>query len=218
MAAHKKVSVAQAAKLLGISKEAVYNRIRRGSLKSVQKGGLKMVVLGDDELTLALKAGGEINLDDELASDETGELDVMGGEFIEYLKAQIDELKAQKALLEADKERLYQEKEQILNQSKNEISDIHKKSDERLLQFLSALSAKPLLAETIDVEPIEAKYSDKWLSLDEFLQGLSLDKKQHKKVRKRLLKQIGYSKHVVYKDGVILVRKDKNLSKLIGEI
>ncbi|BCX78672.1 helix-turn-helix domain-containing protein [Campylobacter sp. 19-13652] len=218
MAAHKKVSVAQAAKLLGISKEAVYNRIRRGSLKSVQKGGLKMVVLGDEELALALKSGNEINLNDELNSDEASEFGAVNGEFIEYLKAQIDELKAQKASLEADKERLYQEKEQILNQSKSEISAIHKKSDERLLQFLSALSAKPLLTDTIDVEPIEAKYSDKWLSLDEFLQGLSLDKKQAKKARKRLLKQVGYSKHVVYKDGLILIRKDKNLSKLIGEI
>lgn len=99
MAAHKKVSVAQAAKLLGISKEAVYNRIRRGSLKSVQKGGLKMVVLGDEELALALKSGNEINLNDELNSDEASEFGAVNGEFIEYLKAQIDELKAQKASL-----------------------------------------------------------------------------------------------------------------------
>lgn len=214
MQAHKKVSVAQAAKLLGISKEAVYNRIRRGSLKSVQKGGLKMVVLGDDELALAVKP-------DELNDVETDELKEHQGskdDFIEYLKSQIDELKSQKATLEADKDRLYLEKEQILIQSKAEINAIHKQSDDRLLQFLSALSSKPLLTETIDVEPIEAKYSDKWLGLDEFIQGLNLDKKQSKKIRKKLLKQVGYSKHIVYKDGLILVKKDKNLTKLIGEI
>ena len=41
----QKLSVSEAAEILGITKEAVYNRIRRGSLKSLEKDGQKFVIL-----------------------------------------------------------------------------------------------------------------------------------------------------------------------------
>ena len=37
----KKLTVIEAAKLLGVSKEAIYNRLRRGSLQSVIENGVK---------------------------------------------------------------------------------------------------------------------------------------------------------------------------------
>ena len=36
----KKVSIGEAAEILGISKEAVYNRIRRNSLRAEESGGV----------------------------------------------------------------------------------------------------------------------------------------------------------------------------------
>ena len=44
----QKLPVGQAAEILGITKEAVYNRIRRGSLKAVEKNGQKFVILNDE--------------------------------------------------------------------------------------------------------------------------------------------------------------------------
>ena len=44
----QKLSVSEAAEILGITKEAVYNRIRRGSLKSLEKDGQKFVILEKD--------------------------------------------------------------------------------------------------------------------------------------------------------------------------
>ena len=40
-----KVPVSEAAEILGVTKEAVYNRIRRGTLKTFEKDGVKYVVL-----------------------------------------------------------------------------------------------------------------------------------------------------------------------------
>ncbi len=41
----KKLTVVEAAKLLGVSKEAIYNRLRRGTLQSVVEEGVKYIVL-----------------------------------------------------------------------------------------------------------------------------------------------------------------------------
>ena len=39
-----KVPVSEAAEILGVTKEAVYNRIRRGTLKTFEKDGVKFYV------------------------------------------------------------------------------------------------------------------------------------------------------------------------------
>ena len=44
----KKVSIGEAAEILGISKEAVYNRIRRNSLRAEESGGVRYVLLDDE--------------------------------------------------------------------------------------------------------------------------------------------------------------------------
>ena len=201
MPSQKILSVAQAAELLGISKEAVYNRLRRGSLQSVQKNGVKMVIIQE------WQAGQEKIATEPTFNDQ--------GEFISYLKEQISELKAQNQQLLQDKEKLYNEKESIIIQSKNEIKQSHKERDERLLQFLSSFN-KPLIADTIDVEPIEQ--SQKWLSLSAFVNGLNLDKKKHKKITKKLIQQAGYSKYIKYQDGLILIRKNKELEKILKKV
>jgi len=38
-----KVPVSEAAEILGVTKEAVYNRIRRGTLKTFEKDGVKII-------------------------------------------------------------------------------------------------------------------------------------------------------------------------------
>ena len=44
----QKLAVNEAAEILGITKEAVYNRIRRGSLKTVIENGTKFVILDEE--------------------------------------------------------------------------------------------------------------------------------------------------------------------------
>lgn len=214
-----KVPVSEAAEILGVTKEAVYNRIRRGTLKTFEKDGVKYVVLDGYEPQAASKSAPKTSKSAKSSepkkSAKTGEFDVN-----EFLLSQISELKEQNQNLQADKERLFREKEQILLNNKTEIAQIYRERDEKLRGFLSMLE-RPLLARQngeyvapIDVEFVESKPENesKWMSLAEFLKSQNLSGKSLKKTQNKIIKNIGKSKFIKFKKGVIMV-KSKKISK-----
>mgnify|MGYP000845013981 FL=1 len=214
-----KVPVSEAAEILGVTKEAVYNRIRRGTLKTFEKDGVKYVVLDGYEPQAASKSAPKTSKSAKSSepkkSAKTGEFDVN-----EFLLSQISELKEQNQNLQADKERLFREKEQILLNNKTEIAQIYRERDEKLRGFLSMLE-RPLLARQngeyvapIDVEFVESKPENegKWTSLAEFLKSQNLSGKSLKKTQNKIIKNIGKSKFIKFKKGVIMV-KSKKISK-----
>ncbi len=214
-----KVPVSEAAEILGVTKEAVYNRIRRGTLKTFEKDGVKYVVLDGYEPQAASKSAPKTSKSAKSSepkkSAKTGEFDVN-----EFLLSQISELKEQNQNLQADKERLFREKEQILLNNKSEITQIYRERDEKLRGFLSMLE-RPLLARQngeyvapIDVEFVESKPENegKWMSLAEFLKSQNLSGKSLKKTQNKIIKNIGKSKFIKFKKGVIMV-KSKKISK-----
>lgn len=214
-----KVPVSEAAEILGVTKEAVYNRIRRGTLKTFEKDGVKYVVLDGYEPQTAPKSAPKTSKSAKSSESKkaakTGEFDVN-----EFLLSQISELKEQNQNLQADKERLFREKEQILLNNKTEIAQIYRERDEKLRGFLSMLE-RPLLARQngeyvapIDVEFVESKpeNEDKWTSLAEFLKSQNLSGKSLKKTQNKIIKNIGKSKFIKFKKGVIMV-KSKKISK-----
>ena len=214
-----KVPVSEAAEILGVTKEAVYNRIRRGTLKTFEKDGVKYVVLDGYEPQAASKSAPKTSKSAKSSepkkSAKTGEFDVN-----EFLLSQISELKEQNQNLQADKERLFREKEQILLNNKTEIAQIYCERDEKLRGFLSMLE-RPLLARQngeyvapIDVEFVESKPENegKWTSLAEFLKSQNLSGKSLKKTQNKIIKNIGKSKFIKFKKGVIMV-KSKKISK-----
>ena len=98
----KKVSIGEAAEILGISKEAVYNRIRRNSLRAEESGGVRYVIL-DDEMQQS-----------EPASQSSAKSSRTSGaagtqSFIDYLIKEISELKGKIEALQEDKDRLHKE-------------------------------------------------------------------------------------------------------------
>lgn len=214
-----KVPVSEAAEILGVTKEAVYNRIRRGTLKTFEKDGVKYVVLDGYEPQTAPKSAPKTSKSAKSSESKkaakTGEFDVN-----EFLLSQIGELKEQNQNLQADKERLFREKEQILLNNKTEIAQIYRERDEKLRGFLSMLE-RPLLARQngeyvapIDVEFVESKPENesKWMSLAEFLKSQNLSGKSLKKTQNKIIKNIGKSKFIKFKKGVIMV-KSKKISK-----
>ena len=66
----QKLSVADAASKLGISKEAIYNRIRRKTMRSFEENGTKYVILDEKQTSLREKVQ-------------------KNSDFIEYLKSEI---------------------------------------------------------------------------------------------------------------------------------
>ena len=82
----RKLTVADAADELGITKEAVYNRIRRGSLKSVQENNERYILLEDEHAKPPLSAKNANIPKKTIIPDER---------YINLLISQIAELKAQ---------------------------------------------------------------------------------------------------------------------------
>lgn len=237
----RKLCVSEAAEVLGITKEAIYNRIRRKSLKSIDENGVKFVLLDDEDQNLQPtkqdeKATSKKTAKTKAKKEPKGEKSY--GEFVEFLLTQIGELKDQNKNLQDGKEQLFREKEQILTDTKNEIHRIYQEKDEKFRYFLQMLQ-KPLLARQngeyirpIDVEfkeNLDIKTSDeeisgddkkskKWVSLAEFLKGLNLKEKKQKKLQKLIIKSIGKSKFVKFKDGVIWVKNEKSIKNMAGEL
>ncbi|QPH98779.1 DNA-binding protein [Campylobacter concisus] len=209
----QKLAINEAAEILGITKEAVYNRIRRGSINTVIENGTKFVIL--DEKPSSEKAT--------KSAPKSTKTKSQNDEFVNYLLNELSELKSLNLNLQADKDRLFKEKEQMLIERKNEILQIYKDRDEKLMQFLNAMQ-RPLLAQKNDDIPnneaIEAEIENesKWINLSEYLKELNLKPKATKKVSEKIIKNIHHSKFIKFKRGVILVRKHKNLKELIGEI
>ncbi|HDZ5340559.1 TPA: DNA-binding protein [Campylobacter fetus] len=199
-----KVSIKEAAEILGITKEAVYNRIRRNSLKSEEINGVKYVIL--DDKTVKKPSNKTIKTKNQ-------------DEFTNFLLSQIENLKEINKQLSADKDRIFKEKEQLLLAKNEEVKEIYKNSDERLKRFLQMLenslnlpsqTQKPL---AIDVEYEEIKDKN-WITLSDFLLNLKIKPKKLKKLQNYLLKCVKKGKLSKLENGVIYIKAGLSYEKV----
>ena len=209
----KKVSIGEAAEILGISKEAVYNRIRRNSLRAEESGGVRYVIL-DDEMQQS-----------EPASQSSAKSPRTGGtagtqSFIDYLIKEISELKGKIEALQSDKDRLHKEKEEILIASKDEIKLMYKERDEKLRYFLSFFD-KPLLSnKSREVKPYDVEIKEKtfdrseWTSLAKFVK--SLKRKKRLKAQSLIIENIGKSELIRVEGNELLINQSLDIKSLKG--
>ena len=222
----KKLSINEAADILGISKEAIYNRIRRNTIKSVEENGVRFVIL--DEISTNKQtqtASNTKNFSSNFASPKKEtKKDPHKSDFIEYLIKEIDELKDKIKELEQDKEKLFREKEKILVDTKDEIKAMYEERDEKLKYFLSFFE-KPLLQkkETFKSEPIDLAVKEssdeffddsEWLSIGSFLNSLDIKRKKKLKIQNLLIENIGKSEFIKVKNDMILINKNIDLNLL----
>jgi len=232
----KKLTVTEAAKLLGVSKEAIYNRLRRGSLQSVVEEGVKYILL--------TKTSSKENLSSRKTTDHTAE-----SAYIELLKNQVEELKQKNEKLESDKERLVADKERLLIESKEKIEMIYKERDEQLKAILALANrqigvssevASPSsnafqrtstehgYVEEVDVmdeeddeiakeeEELLESYSD-WRDLRSYLKEKGFSKKEKQQINDVLSKKASQLNDVLDKNGKIFIKKGKKLKEILGE-
>jgi len=234
----KKLTVVEAAKLLGVSKEAIYNRLRRGTLQSVVEEGVKYIVLSKQ----GAKEGSS------LARKEGSGLD---NAYVSLLKTQLDELKAKNDRLEADKERLIADKEKLLIESKEKIEAIYKERDEQLKTILSLANRHiayspteeektPVNSEVYQSEPTvfeseelveEADLLDEeglhdadvfesyrdWRDLRSYLKEKGFSKKEKQHINEALEKKLGHADNVMDKNGKLFIKKGKKLKEILGD-
>ena len=214
----KKLTVAETAQYLGVSKEAIYNRLRRGTLNSILENGKKYILITSKEQIREPKRanmGKKMNI-----------------EYIELLKVQLEELKIRNTKLEEDKDKLQHEKEKLLVDSKQMIEEVYKERDEQLRAILSLINAPTIghkLESNEEIEVIEelviqedivdqiCESFEDWELLDARLDRKKLKGSKRKKRVKQIKRRVGSSSHVKISSGDIYIKKDKKLKKIIGE-
>ena len=221
----QKLSIADAASKLGVSKEAIYNRIRRNTIKSFEEDGVKYVILDEKQTPLREKVQ-------------------KNSDFIEYLKSEIEYLKLKNRALQEDKEKLFREKEELLISTKDEIKSIYKERDEKLKYFLTLLEKPFLSKEPIDVEASteaiefkkeiikeslaqtkakdELKVEDKnkeeksktWVSLREFLDAQNMKKKERKELKKYLVDNAYENENIKIEAGMLYINLNFDINSI----
>lgn len=214
-----KLSVAKAAKTLGITKEAVYNRIRRGTLQSVTENGLKYVLMEQKPQQQNQSSNQNVENYQE--------------KYINHLLKQVDELKDENKRLHEQKDKLHEEKQNLLVDSKNEMKSLFIERDIQLQGIISILT-KPLLefskkkltyqseekndelnAYEKDIV-IDVKV-EKWQEIGEYMKekGYSAKKIQYYTIL--LKKKLKTSKHLKKKKDEIFIRRGKKLKQILKE-
>lgn len=184
----QKLSISDAAERLGVSREAIHNRIRRGSLESVVEGGVKLVLLNEEgEVRVAAKK-----------TDSKKHISQTDERYVRFLEEQNVKLQEKVETLEGETRTLRDQKEQMLIQERIKIEQIYKEKDEQLKNIINAISSKFMLHAPKEFshnkeELIEAEINDdeaikrKLTSLRKYLKSQNFSKKRSKEIKERFI-------------------------------
>ena len=211
-----KMSINEAAEHFGVSKEAIHNRVRRGSLEVVVEEGVKMVVVDDNAQTATAKKP--------LRNTNRARTNLTNERYYKLLEEQNAKLQARVETLEGETRSLRDQKEAMLIAEREKIEAIYKEKDEQLKTVLNTLSkqfmlsipqgAQSEISEAVDVEVTEIELSQeseespqskgeaKILTLKKFLKTLDVTEKKGKKIKERFLKK-------AHKDARIIMLGEK---------
>ena len=177
----KNMTVAEAAEYFGISKEAIHNRIRRGSLQSIVENGVKMVVVDSSEQKQAPKR-----------ATPTRKSSLSNERYYKYLEEQNAKLEARVNTLEGETRTLRDQKERMLIEEREKIERIYKEKDEQLKNILSSISSQFMLTTPEEIVEVEAQpvieEKSKVISLKKYLKKQNFSQKKEEKIKKRFQK------------------------------
>lgn len=186
-----KLSVAQAAEKFNVSKEAIHNRIRRGSLDCVIEHGVKHVLI------------------DEQAKPTE---EVQHDKYYAYIEDENISLKEKIKELEQLNGTLRNQKEMMLIEEKRKIEQIYKERDEQLKQLLNTITSKflPHLEQRFvdekidDIVDVEALFSEP-IRLKRFLKLKDYKSAKSQRIKNRFKRLVGQDERVLRKEGKIYV-------------
>lgn len=183
----KKMTIQNAAAYFGVSKEAIHNRIRRGSLQSVVENDIKMVLI---DATQSKTVHTRVSPSKNAASNND--------RYYKLLQEQNEKLQKRVDTLEDETRNLRDQKEQMLIQEREKIEHIYKEKDEQLKSILSSISSKFMLNAPQEIpaheEALEAEIeseqleTSKVISLKKYLKQHDFSEKKIKKIKAKLKK------------------------------
>ncbi|WP_345993001.1 DNA-binding protein [Sulfurimonas sp. HSL-1716] len=187
-----KLTIQEAADHFKVSKEAVHNRIRRGTLASIVEHGVKYVIVDDVKKDVKTSAGDD--------------------KYYAFLEEQNKTLQEKVERLERNNSSLRDQKEQMLIEERIKIENIYKEKDEQLKSILQTISTK-FLAQSMpnDISSVEIiDVSDEGeISLKKYLKSLGLKQKRQEKVIARFKKLASKDDRIIIKENKLFVNPKK---------
>jgi hypothetical protein len=171
----KKMTIADAAEYFNVSKEAIHNRIRRGSLNCIVENGVKYVAVE------SAKSNASANV-------------VSDNRYTQYIEQENERLREKVDVLEKETSRLRDQREQMLIDERVKVEQIYKERDAQLRSILHVVATKFLShaneeavmqeVDAINADVIESEI-DEWVSLKSFLKLKRIKDKEKKRVKAR---------------------------------
>lgn len=179
-----KMSVSDAAEHFGVSREAIHNRVRRGSLQSIIEDGVKLVVIDSSS---SKRAAPRASASTATLSDD---------KYYKLLEEQNSKLQSRVDLLEGETRTLRDQKELMLIEERIKIENIYKEKDEQLKNILASISSKFMLGAPdqfekeehveAEIEVLEqAPREGKLVSLKKYIKEKNLSEKKIKKIKEK---------------------------------
>ncbi|MCF6339559.1 MAG: DNA-binding protein [Sulfurimonas sp.] len=185
-----KLTISDAALKLGVSKEAIHNRIRRGSLKSIIEKGVKLVILEANR-------GAKIKKVSKVVEKQVDD------RYYKLLEEQNTKLQQKIETLEGETRTLRDQKEQMLIDERKKIEQIYKDKDEQLKSIINVISSKFMLNAPQNIleiqdEPVEAQIeilneeaeeTSRLISLNKYIKNKNFKKNKNKKIKEKFKKR-----------------------------
>ncbi len=196
------MTINEAAEHFGISKEAIHNRVRRGSLVVSIVDGIKFVEINSDVKTNP-HAKSKIQTRTRTKNVVAGSED----RYYKLLEEQNATLQTKVEKLEGETRTLRDQKEQMLIQERIKIEQIYKDKDEQLKNILNSISSQFMLntpqniqkeehvEAEIEVEEIEVKA--KLISLKKYLKTQKFSDKKQEKIKNRFKKRAKKDERII---------------------
>lgn len=171
----KKMTIADAAEYFNVSKEAIHNRIRRGSLDCIVDNGVKYVAVE------SAKANASANV-------------VSDNRYTQYIEQENERLREKVDVLEKETTRLRDQREQMLIDERVKVEQIYKERDAQLRSVLHVVATKFLShanpeavmqeADAINADVVDTEI-DEWISLKSLLKLKRIKDKEKKRIKSR---------------------------------
>ncbi len=165
------MTIAEAAEFFGISKEAIYNRVRRGSLLVEMIDGEKYVY-ADENASVKMESSPKKPRAKSTTQRASKTTQKYNDRYYSLLEEQNTKLQEKVENLEGETRSLRDQKEQMLIDERIKIEQIYKDKDEQLKGIINAISSKLMLgtpvneidADIIEYDSQENKFEEASLS------------------------------------------------------
>jgi len=202
------MTILEAAEHFGVSKEAIHNRVRRGSLSVVVVDGIKLVEINTQTKTTSVQKAKTQTKRVSTAYDD---------KYYKLLEEQNSKLQAKVEKLESETRTLRDQKEEMLIQERIKIERIYKDKDEQLKNILSSISSQFMLnaplqeeEEHVEVEIEEDNSSDsEVISLKKYLKSNKVSRKKSDKIKEKFKKRAKKDNRIIVMDKKYYINPSK---------